>query len=94
MKLLTKAIRKALPKLYSGEKLGKDAIAQVHYFHPLSGWNWYASEFDGEDLFWGLVKGFENELGYFSLKEMEGIRVGGLPMERDLHWTPKPLKDC
>ena len=72
-----------------------DAIAHVHYFHPMSNWHWYASEFDGVDRFFGLVKGFENEMGYFSLKEFESCAISlGLPMERDLHWTPKPLKDC
>ena len=30
-------------------------------------------------------------MGYFALSEMEAINVGGLGMERDLHFTPKPL---
>lgn len=42
--------------------------------------------------FFGLVDGFEQELGYFALKEMESARGPlGLPIERDLHWKPKPL---
>lgn len=94
MKLLTKELRKALPELYSQDGKGEDAIAQAHYFHPYSTYDFYPSEFDGQDTFFGLVKGLETELGYFSLNELEGIRLMGLPMERDLHWTPKPLKDC
>jgi hypothetical protein len=35
----------------------------VKYFTPDSNWTWYASEFDGEDTFFGPVAGFEVELG-------------------------------
>jgi hypothetical protein len=32
------------------------------------------------------------ELGYVSLNEMKAVRLPfGLGIERDLHWTPKPL---
>jgi hypothetical protein len=34
----------------SGEELGLDAHAQVKFFTPDSGWTWYASEFDGNDI--------------------------------------------
>jgi hypothetical protein len=51
------------------------------------------TEFDGEDLFFGLVQGLEEELGYFSLSELESVRVLGLPVERDLYFTPKPLSE-
>jgi len=43
-------------------------------------------------LFFGLVHGFEKELGYFSLSELESA-VGpmGLHVERDLYFDPIPL---
>ena len=42
----------------------------------------------------GLVSGFEVELGYFSLKEMQEVRGPlGLPIERDLYYEPKSLRD-
>ena len=45
-------------------------------------------------LFFGLVDGFEKELGYFSLSELVRARGQlGLPIERDLHWQPKPLRE-
>ena len=95
MKLLTQAIRKKLPLLYSQENRGDDALAQVKFFTPWTNWTWYATEFDGEDLFFGKVIGHETELGYFSLKELEEIKGPfGLKIERDLHWNPRPLKDC
>lgn len=94
MELLTEEIRQQLPKLYSGEKLGLDAPALVKFFSADSGWHWYASEFDGEDIFFGLVAGLEVELGYFALSELQEIRGPlGLPIERDLDYTPKTLRE-
>jgi len=92
MQLLTEEIRQRLPQLYSQEAV-EDPIAQVKFFHPLSNWTWYATEFDGEDQFFGLVQGLEEELGYFSLSEMQSIKVGGLEIERDLQFTPTPLSN-
>jgi hypothetical protein len=97
-KMMTKEIQKDLPALYSQDGKGYDAVAVVHYFSPWSGWDWYGTEFDGEDTFFGLVKGFETELGYFSLRELSEAKVsiGGVSVpavERDLHWTPKTLAE-
>lgn len=95
MMLLTAQNRKSLPALYSQDGKGMDAIAQVKFFCPWNSWTWYASEFDGNDTFFGLVCGFEDELGPFSLKELQSVRGQfGLGIERDMHWTPRPLKDC
>ncbi len=92
--LLDAESREKLPPLYSGEEKGLEAQAQVKFFTPDSNWTWYASEFDGEDILFGLVSGMEVELGYFSLKELEEVRGPlGLPIERDLHFEPKTLKE-
>ena len=94
MKLLTQKIRKKLPPLYSQEDKGGKAIVHVKFFTPDSNWTWYATEFNGEDTFFGLVDGFEKELGYFSLKELQSVKGAmGLPIERDLYWTPKTLEE-
>jgi len=83
-----------LPPLYSGEEKVLDAVAQVKFFTPDSNWTWYASEFDGEDIFFGLVSGFEVEMGYFSLKELKEAKGPlGLPIERDLYFDPKSLRE-
>ncbi|MEL6396620.1 MAG: DUF2958 domain-containing protein [Planctomycetota bacterium] len=91
--LLTADLRRRLPSLYSTD--GKpDALVQAKFFTPWTSWTWYAVEFDGEDLFFGLVEGHELELGYFSLEELESIRgPGGLKIERDLYFEPTPLRD-
>ncbi len=87
MKLLTMEIRMALPPLRSTEGLGMDAPIIVKFFTPTSNWTWYATEFDGEDLFFGLVDGLEKEFGYFSLSELESVRGPyGVGIERDLYF--------
>ena len=53
-----------------------------------------AAEFDGVDILFGLVSRFEVELGYFSLSELESVHGPmGLPIERDLYFKPKSLKE-
>jgi len=32
-------------------------------------------------------------MGYFSLDELESVKVHGLAMERDLHFQSKPLSE-
>lgn len=92
MKLLTEEIRKQLPKLGSTDGQGGAAVVQVKFFDPYGSWTWYATEFDGEDMFFGLVDGFEVELGEFSLSELASVRNRfGLGIERDLHFAPRPL---
>lgn len=92
--LMPQDVRERLPKLYANENIGLDAMAQVKYFTPDSNWTWYASEFDGEDILFGLVSGFEVELGYFTLSELKEAQGSlGLPIERDLHFEPKTLRE-
>lgn len=106
MELLDDESREKLPPLYSNEEKGMSALAPVKFFSPDAGWTWYASEgsFVDEDgyydtdnpkvdyLFFGLVVGFEVELGYFLLSELASATGRlGLPIERDLHYEPKTL---
>lgn len=94
--LLPDEIREKLPPLHSTEELGLMAVAIVKYFHPLSNWTWYGSEYDPNDaVFFGLVSGFAVELGLFSLAELAAIGEDGktLPVERDLYYQPKTLKE-
>ena len=93
-KLLDNKSRDKLLPLYGGEEVGLEAKAQVKFFTPDSNWTWYATEFDGEDIFFGVVIGFEIELGYFSLSELDSVKGPlGLPIERDLYFEPKTLKE-
>jgi len=92
--LLDEESKEKLPPLYSGEEQGLDALAQVKFFTPDSSWSWFASEFNSIDVFFGLVVGLEIELGYFSLSELKSVKGPmGLPIERDLHFEPKSLRE-
>jgi hypothetical protein len=91
MKLMTKEVEKKLPALYSQDgKDPKDVKIVVKFFHAASNYTWYATEGskreDGDWEFFGLVRGHFAELGYFTLSELQGVRVRGLPVERDMHF--------
>ena len=91
LELLTDELRARLPPLYSQEHVD-DPLVACKFFTPDSGWTFYATEFDGEDTFFGYVVGQDKALGYFSLSELQGARgPTGLPIERDLYFTPVPL---
>jgi hypothetical protein len=101
MELLTDEIKSVLPELYSQEK-EKDPMVYVKFFDPVGSWTWYATEgeeTDNEDfLFFGYVVGFEAELGYFTLSQLESAKRGAtglraLPIERDLYFTPCRLSE-
>lgn len=86
-----KDILRRIPKLYATQNQ-KNPMLWVKYFTPWTSWTWYVSEFDGTDTCFGYVVGFDSELGYFSLNELEDIEgPNGLHVERDIHWTPKHL---
>lgn len=91
MILLTKEIRQSLPPLYATED-DPDPMVFCRFFHPLSTWEWFITEFDGEDLMFGLVSGLELEWGYISLEEISSFRDNsfGLPLERDFYFSPQP----
>lgn len=91
--LLQKEVRDSLPPLGATE-METDPLCRVKFFYPDFSWTWYAIEFDGEDTFFGLVDGFEKELGYFRLSELRENRGKlGLEIERDCFFTPKRLSE-
>ncbi|MFS8160421.1 MAG: DUF2958 domain-containing protein [Candidatus Roizmanbacteria bacterium] len=91
--LLTQEIRTKLPVLYANEDT-EDPMVWCKFFTPDSSWTWYVTEFDGNDTFFGLVDGFERELGYFSLSEIQSVRGKlGLPIERDRYFKPCRLSE-
>jgi len=69
---------------YRGIEDGKEK------FFPLS-----EKGHDQDDvMFFGLVDGHEEEMGYFTLREMAKVKGPmGLPIERDLYWKPRPLSE-
>lgn len=94
MELLTKEIREAFRKTGSQDGKGDEATCIAKFFDPTGSWTWYATEFDGEDTFFGLVDGFELEWGDFSLSELQSVKGRfGLGIERDRYFGMPKLKD-
>ena len=96
MKLLTKEILNAFPRLGETENFSKEETKIIaKFFDPCGSWTWYATEYDPDTrTFFGLVDGFEKELGYFSLDELESVTNSfGLGIERDMYYNNKTLAD-
>jgi hypothetical protein len=98
MMLITKEIERKTPALYSQESKSADEVMVVaKFFDPTGAATWYMTEYDPESRigFGWVTLGFGpgcDELGQFSITELESLRVGfGLKIERDLHWSPVPL---
>ena len=94
--LMPDNIRKQLPKLYSTEKeLIGDKIAYARYFFPMGAYTAYLLEYDPKSRigFGAVTMGYGWELGNMSLDEMEGVKVRGLGIERDLYFSPKKLHE-
>ena len=95
MKILTKALLKKLPNIGDNEKNNKEHIAHVKLFGG-SSWTWYITEYDPiQNLCFGLVDGFEKELGYFSLTELLELKFPpfGLPIVRDMWFESTPIEE-
>lgn len=95
MKLITKAIEKKAQKQFP---MGSDMTQLVvaKFFDPCGSWTWYLMNQDpaDPDYLWGIVKGFELEMGSFSLAELSSVKGKlGIGIERDLWFTPKPAKE-
>lgn len=95
MKMMTKEIEARFAKVGRQEEKGENALVICKFFCPWSNWTWFATEYDPADrIFFGLVQGFEVELGSFSLDEFATVRgPGGLGIERDLHWSERTLAE-
>ena len=95
-KLMTKEQGEKIPAIGATEDVEDfdQVIAQVKLFSPYTGWRWFITEWDPKSgLCFGLVEGFEAEIGYFDLTELAQTTVlGNVPaVERDLYWEPKTI---
>lgn len=99
MKLMTRGLEKRFAEVGRQEEV-KDPIVVAKFFNPTGAATWWATEYDPERrVFFGYVTLFglgapEDEWGTFSLDELESVRGRfGLGIERDLHWTEKPISE-
>jgi hypothetical protein len=98
MKLITKAIEKALPPLYATEDVPLDEkIVHLKIFNPYGAGTWLIFEYNPEtEIAFGLCDVGTPELGYVSLAELKSVKVPpfGLPLERDAHLGSVPLPEA
>ena len=96
MKLMTKEItKKAQAQYLKGSDFENQKVV-AKFFDPTGSWTWYLMNQDPEDpdYLWGIVKGFEVEMGSFSLSELESVRGRfGLGIERDRYFRPLPAQE-
>ncbi len=95
MKLLTKEISDKLQEQFP-KGADFDQMILAKFFDPCGSWSWYVMNQDPEDhdYLWGIVKGFEIEMGSFSLSELESAKGAfGIGIERDLYFNPIPASE-
>jgi len=86
-------VRMQLPPLYGCEG-HSNPLVRIRLFTPDAAWVWYLLECDGADILFGLVVGLDTEFGYFSRSELQQVKgPWGLPIERDLSFCPKPVRE-
>lgn len=85
--MMPKNILDKIPPLYAQDGV-KDPTVYVKFFNPRGSGTWLGTEYDpASKEFFGYVMGMgDDELGYFSLKELE---MNGI--ERDESFRPKKL---
>lgn len=73
--LLTDDLKKALPPLGSDFDLPFEAmVVRARFVDPIGGWSWYPIQFDGADLFFGIVASSNLAFaGQFTLRELEAL---------------------
>ncbi len=85
-------VEKTIPQLGATAE-EENPTAWVKLFTPDASWTWYVIEYDGTDICYGYVIGPCPEFGTFSLAELGSVKGAlGLPIERDLYFTPQPIK--
>ena len=96
MKLMTKEIEKKARGQYP---LGADFEGQkvvAKFFNPTGSWTWYLMNQDpaDPDYLWGIVRGYEIEIGSFSLSELQTFKGRwGLGIERDTSFKSIPAAE-
>lgn len=82
--LLSDEIKAKLPPLYSQEKV-RDPIVHVHFYSTGSErWHWYILEGQQTQrgyIMFAWVVGWEKELGYVSLIELEAVNDRSIQLE-------------
>lgn len=73
----------------------EDIVCKVKLFNPTGSGTWWLASYDPEsEIAFGVCEIFEREVGDVYLPELVEFRGGfGLPIERDIHYTPKTMRE-
>jgi hypothetical protein len=88
---------KKIPALGAQDgKHTRDSIVYAHFF--LAGMDWFITEHDGEDTFFGFAILFPGsgmaEWGYISFEELKSVKVRGVfEVDFDANWTQRKVSD-
>lgn len=87
---------RAADNLPHPDTLGPNPVAVVKLFNPTGQGTWYIAAYDPETrVAYGAAHLFEFEYGSIGMEELVTYRGRfGLPIERDLCWTPRSLSQC
>ena len=91
MKLMTKSIKeKAVKQFDEGSDMEQKVVAK--FFDAMGGWKWFLMNMDGDDgdYCWGIVQGYEVEMGSFSMSELQSMSPR---IQRDRYFEPMKAKD-
>jgi hypothetical protein len=75
--LIPNDLLNTLPALYEQDGL-KDPMVHLKFFNPVGGQSWFLMEYDPEDSLafgWVDLGNGMPELGYFSIEELESIKL-------------------
>jgi|HubBroStandDraft_6_1064221.scaffolds.fasta_scaffold73295_1 hypothetical protein len=91
---------RASDKLPTYDAIGYDTPStaiecRVRLFNPTGIGTWWIAAYDSDTrIAWGVAQLHEREVGSFSMEELSEFRgLFGLPIERDLYYTPTSLHD-
>ena len=79
------------PDNYDDSGKAKNGFFHVRIFDPAGSSVWYVTDWDGQDICFGLVDGFKKEWGTFSLRNLSMHRGPfGIGLEADVSFSPIP----
>jgi hypothetical protein len=95
LELMREACRiQAVPLSDGVHEEGSIPTLFVKLFDPCGSWTWYIQDWDGKDICFGWVEGFEKEWGSFSLVELSEVKGKlGIGIEIDTHFAPTPAEE-
>ena len=71
----------------------RSSLLRVKLFDPCGCFTWFIQDWDGSDICFGWVEGFEKEWGSFSLQELSEIKGPlGIGIEIDVYFRPVEAK--